>query len=107
MAGRQLARRDSAGLIAVGRSARREMEVNDQAALVAHHELAVRLGYVQAQIMADTAVANTAMAAVAGSAGFAGVLGDASPEVVGALEMVQAKHLGAIGRRMDDFIRGS
>jgi len=72
-------------------------------AALAHYEIALRQQLTQAQMVADTAVAQTAMACVAGSAGFAATLRDAAPEVTEALAFLQAKHTANLAQRMDDF----
>jgi hypothetical protein len=102
MSSNQLVRRDGRGA-ALSRGVRRDVEAFDAGAAVAHHELQVRLEYAQVGILADTALANTAMAAIAGSGAFARTLCEVCPEDAEALRLLQAKHLGMVGARMDGF----
>jgi hypothetical protein len=80
------------------------MEVS---AALAHRELHLRREFAQAQILSDTAVAQTAMAAAAGTAAYGQVLRDASPEAAEALRFLEAKHVASMGQRMDEHSQGS
>lgn len=84
------------------RRERHQLAKLETAAALAHHEIGLRQQLTQAQMIADTAVANTAMACVAGSAGFAAALCDAAPEVAEALAFFQAKHAANLAQKMDD-----
>jgi len=85
------------------RRERHQLLKMESSAALTHRELQLRRQLAQAQIIADTAVAHTAMASVAGTAGYVAVLRDASPEVADALALLQAKHLANMAQRMDEF----
>jgi hypothetical protein len=103
MPGNHPIRRPSSAPVHSDRGERREIDTMDRSARLAHRELQLRREHAQAQIIADTAVTQTAMASVAGTAGCAAVLRDACPEVGEALAFLQAKHLANVAQRMDDF----
>jgi hypothetical protein len=85
------------------RRERYQLAKMETSAALTHRELHLRRELAQAQIIADTAVAHTAMASVAGTAGCVAALRDVSPEVAEALAFLQAKHVANVAQRMDDF----
>lgn len=85
------------------RRERHQLQRLEATAVLANHEIALRQQLAQAQMIADTAIAQTAMACVAGTAGCAVAISDAVPEVADALAFLQAKHLANLAHRMDEF----
>ena len=96
-------RHSSTTATTLDRRDRHQLKKMDADAALTRHEMGLRTGLAQAQMIADTAVAQTAMACVAGSASFAATLRDAAPEVAEALNFLQAKHAANLAQRMDDF----
>jgi hypothetical protein len=85
------------------RRERHQLAKLETSAAMTHREIQLRQHLVQAQMLADTTVAQTAMACVAGTAGCVAALRDAAPEVAEALAFLQAKHTANLAQRMDDF----
>ena len=91
------------GAAGLDRRERHQLQKLESSAVLTHREIQLRQSLVQAQMLADTTGAQTAMACVAGTAAFAGALREASPETAEALALLQAKHLANLAQRMDDF----
>lgn len=89
--------------VTLDRRQRREVEAKETSAAMAHHELQLRREYVQAEMIADTCLAQTAAACVAGSAGFNAVLRAAAPEASAALAVIEAVHANKLAQRLDTF----
>lgn len=85
------------------RRERHQLQRLETTAVLAHHEIVLRQQLTQAQMIADTAVTQTAIACVAGTSGCVAALSDADPEVAEALAFLQAKHLANLAHRMDEF----
>lgn len=85
---------------------RREIQVLESTALVEHIALQLRQSLAQSAMLAETAVTQTAMASVTGTAASAAALRKAVPEVAEALAFLQTKHTMNLGQRIDQFAQG-
>lgn len=65
--------------------------------------LQLRTEQAQAAMMADTALAHTASACIAGSSGFNAVLRAAAPDADQALSLIEATLGHKLARRLDGF----
>jgi 23S rRNA pseudoU1915 N3-methylase RlmH len=86
------------------RCSRREIESMGATAILDLYGLRLRTEQAQAAMMADTALAHTASACVAGTSGFNAVLRAAAPDADQALSLIEATLGHKLARRLDDFL---
>ncbi len=101
------AHRSGLNLGPLDRRERRQVEAMETSAALAHRELQLRREYAQAEVIADNALTQTAMASVTATAASAAALRQVAPEVAGALNYLQQKHVINTGNHLDDFSKGS
>lgn len=90
----------------LNRRERRELASMEGTAALDLVGLQLRQHLAQAAILSETAVTQTAMASVTGTAACAGALRKAVPDVAEALLFLQAKHVANQGQRIDRFAQG-
>lgn len=90
----------------LNRRERRELSSMESVAALDLVGLQLRQHLAQAAILSETAVAQTAMASVTGTAASAAALRKAVPEVGEALLLLQSSHVHNQKRRIDRFAQG-
>jgi hypothetical protein len=91
---------------ALTRRDRRELATLESTATIDLVDLQLRQQLAQAAILSETAVTQTAMASVTGTAACAAALSKAVPVVGEALLLLQASHVHNQKRRIDRFAQG-
>jgi hypothetical protein len=91
---------------ALTRRDRRELVSMESTATLELVDLQLRQQLAQAGLLAETAVTNTAMASVTGTAACAAALRKAVPEVAEALQLLQTRHVLNAAQRIDRFAQG-